>query len=630
MLRRHLTIALVALASLMACDLKQSDFFAPEPTVTSRLPDRTAPIFDRFVPRSMLAGPFNINEVLFNLSDIASTGGEPASGVDYNSVTAVTGTGLNLPLTRNGDTFRASLAGVADGALTIRLNGRDLGGNAATGSYGISLDRTPPSVTLTQTPGTSVRTSDPTYAINWAGVISDVNLGTAVGAVYRPGADTRCGTSDDVLVPRGTAGNQVSENMFDYVTSGSMGGGFRASYTAFNPVPVGGMPLTDQQCFVINAADKATDATGALSPNTFQRAERYAAVWDPRPPVTGNIRGRVTIDGASGVGYLIDIPGQTATTNEEGFYELLGVLPGTYSVRVGMIPVGAVCSPQTVTVTVTAAGTATADFVCTYPTGTISGQVVANGIPLAGIGVRAAGQSTTTGENGRYQISGVRAGEFEVSIVGVPSVYSCPVDRQTVVVPLGGTVTANFTCSPRTGALSGTVTQNGSPLAGVRVSLSTGLARTTGADGRYLFETLGPGSYTVSISQLPPSLVCDALSATVTVTSLQTTVRNFACLSVVQFQIAILAGYVHFSGFSRLCALIQTTPAQANAAYQAQVTGDGVDGSGVFSGTLDANGRALVLQNILAYGVYNWLITIAGRTASTSTTVTAASGSCSQ
>jgi hypothetical protein len=73
----------------------------------------------------------------------------------------------------------------------------------------------------------------------------------------------------------------------------------------------------------------------------------------------------------------------------------------------------------------------------------------------------------------------------------------------------------------------------------------------------------------------------------------------------------------HFSGFSTVYLDVNTSPAQTDAAYTASVTGPsgGVQGSGQFSGNLDAQGHASLQNNINLFGTYNWSVTVGTVTA---------------
>jgi hypothetical protein len=109
------------------------------------------------------------------------------------------------------------------------------------------------------------------------------------------------------------------------------------------------------------------------------------------------------------------------------------------------------------------------------------------------------------------------------------------------------------------------------------------------------------------------------------------TVKDFACTtSSDDFTLELSPNYIHFTGFSRVCLRIATTPAQPNAPFSASVTGPpgGVSGSGEQQGTLDAQGVASIVNDIFLYGTYSWSAQVGDKSATTTVSVTAAQGTC--
>ena len=173
-------------------------------------------------------------------------------------------------------------------------------------------------------------------------------------------------------------------------------------------------------------------------------------------PLTGDIFGRVTVDGTgrSGVtvtarqgGNVID----TAVTDGNGNYQILELDPGTYQVSIGTIT-GADC-PGEQNATVVADDDTQVNFACTTQqpqTGTVTGTVTVNGTPESGVAVTLREgttviATTTTNTNGTYTFSNVATGTKNVSITN-PEGATCP-GPQDVTVPAGGTATANFACT---------------------------------------------------------------------------------------------------------------------------------------------------------------------------------------
>lgn len=184
--------------------------------------------------------------------------------------------------------------------------------------------------------------------------------------------------------------------------------------------------------------------------------------------------------------------------------------------------------------------------------------------------------------------------------------------------------------TPTTGSIAGRVTVGGStPLAGVTVQTGTRTTQTA-SDGTYRFDNLQPGSHNVAVSNLPGGVTCSPSSKSTSVIAGGTSTLDFSCSQAPAFNVSLIGTYRHFSGFSRVCLRITTSPAQPGANYSASVTGPsgGVSGTGQHSGVLDGTGAANVSNDIFLFGTYNWLANVMGQTASTSINVTAAAGTC--
>ena len=65
--------------------------------------------------------------------------------------------------------------------------------------------------------------------------------------------------------------------------------------------------------------------------------------------------------------------------------------------------------------------------------------------------------TTTTGSNGGYQFTNVNAGSAQVTMTP-PANTTCPTPQRDVMVPAGGTATADFDCT--TSSSTFTVTRN--------------------------------------------------------------------------------------------------------------------------------------------------------------------------
>jgi hypothetical protein len=364
---RWLRAALIAVAvsGPLACEIKTADFFEPATGDVSQLPDVDAPVFSGFYPVAGLMKPLNIDHIQFSLNDPAGSNGAAASGIDPNSVTLTMQNGSQLPLVLSNNAWTTSLAGVADGAQTMTASASDRAGNSSTYVYVFTLKTADPSITFSTTPQHTWQSSDPSVSFDFTGTIADPNIATAVGAVYKPGPNGTCGDQDDVIWPKGSAGGQVSENTFDYLSGVMLNGMFHSMYTAYNGVPVGGQANQAGYCLTVDAADDAVDGMGAAFPNTSRLSFDSRLTWLPPAPTTGTIAGHVTLSGGAPVaGATVTAGSATTTTGADGSYSLTGLQPGPYTVAVSNLPTDVTCSPSSKSTSVTAGNTSTVDFSC--------------------------------------------------------------------------------------------------------------------------------------------------------------------------------------------------------------------------------------------------------------------------
>jgi hypothetical protein len=177
-------------------------------------------------------------------------------------------------------------------------------------------------------------------------------------------------------------------------------------------------------------------------------------------PSTGDIFGRVTVDGEPRSGVTVTVRQGTTTidtqvTDGNGEYEFLELDPGTYTVSISEIT-GADC-PGEQTAVVVADDETERNFACTTPqpqTGTVTGLVTVNEVAEPGVTVTLLEGSTTiatttTGSNGTYTFTNVEPGTKTVAVTP-PADATCP-DPQNVNVTAGGTATANFPCTEEAG-----------------------------------------------------------------------------------------------------------------------------------------------------------------------------------
>lgn len=148
----------------------------------------------------------------------------------------------------------------------------------------------------------------------------------------------------------------------------------------------------------------------------------------------------------------------------------------------------------------------------------ISGQVLdGSNAPVSGVEIvlndGASLTSVTTEADGSYQFSRLREGGNFTVTAAKPGFTIAPASH--TFNNLTADQTANFTATATNAAfptISGQITENGSPLAGVNVTLSGSQVgvRTTDASGNYSFTLASGGNYTVTPAKLaftftPPS-----------------------------------------------------------------------------------------------------------------------------
>jgi len=224
-------------------------------------------------------------------------------------------------------------------------------------------------------------------------------------------------------------------------------------------------------------------------------------------PSTGDIFGRVTVDGTPRSGVLVTVRQGTTTidtevTDANGNYEFLELDPGTYSVSIAEIT-GADC-PGEQAATVFADDETPVNFACTTApqTGTVTGTVTVNGSGESGVAVTlregtTVVATTQTGTGGTYSFTNVATGTKNVSITP-PEGATCEDTDQDVTVPGGGTATANFACTRPAAGFNVTF---GMPVPGY-CHIALGDSRTYGGFGTdpiqagasYSFTWTGPGT----------------------------------------------------------------------------------------------------------------------------------------
>lgn len=179
---------------------------------------------------------------------------------------------------------------------------------------------------------------------------------------------------------------------------------------------------------------------------------------DPPVPVEGSVSGTVTLEGSPLSGISVDLSGtggnQSATTGADGSYNFAMVIEGRYTVTISGFPSDTEFQASA-EVTVNASSlNPTADFAGDYiRTASIMGTVMVEDMPLGGIMVAMTGtesQSGQTGADGSFSFTGLRMGEYTVTMSGWdPARYVFDNTSMTFSMSVGQQQMADFTGTRR-------------------------------------------------------------------------------------------------------------------------------------------------------------------------------------
>lgn len=208
-----------------------------------------------------------------------------------------------------------------------------------------------------------------------------------------------------------------------------------------------------------------------------------------------SVSGTVLLDGAPLADVTVTDGTRTVTTNALGQYTLLDVPPGSHTITPTLA--GYTFSPPSVSVTVTLSNLTGVDFTAAPKQYRIAGQLLSNGVGVAGISVSVGGTSVVTGAGGNYEVGGLLAGSYLVQPTS-PGYTYVPNTRNITVGP--DRTDANFTAT-RVFQISGRVTADGAGVPGVTVTNGT-RTTTTNASGDYVLANLTAGSHTITPSGL--------------------------------------------------------------------------------------------------------------------------------
>ena len=335
----------------------------------------------------------------------------------------------------------------------------------------------------------------------------------------------------------------------------------------------------------------------------------------PCTPVPGSVTGTVRVNGNPQGGVAVTVKQNgvskgTGQTAANGTYTIASIPPGAYSVEITP-PANTVCSNNPQNVTVLSAQAAAANFDCEILTGSISGTVVVDGQPKAGVQVTVTAGSDkftqVTASNGTFLFLNLTPRAYVVG-VDPPAGSSCAITSQSATVTANQNTAVNFSCASLPGSVSGTVSGVAGELVTVTVQQADGTRVSgvlTNIDGSYSIANIPAGTYTVVVTA-PIGKICSA-GVVITVQPGQNASANFSC-SVLTFTVDLGVSYRHVipNVSSEVCVDIS---AFDDATYTVEWTGPGLIGSGTRSGVADGDGDAFDRQAINVLGTYNVKVT---------------------
>ncbi len=257
----------------------------------------------------------------------------------------------------------------------------------------------------------------------------------------------------------------------------------------------------------------------ALTGHSFSPANRTVS-----GPVTANITGEgfsaslltftitgtVTKDGSPLPNASITASGghsQTVTTNSNGVYALTNVTYGSSNITITPTMTGHSFSPANRTISNQVTGDISGQhFSAAILTYTITGRITRNNTSLQGVTVTASGghnQTVTTGSNGVYSLTNVPYGTTGITITPELTGHSFAPANRNVSGPVTDNITGEgFSASLLTFTITGTITRDGSPVAGATVAATGGHSQTvtTNSNGIYTLSGVVYGSTNITIT----------------------------------------------------------------------------------------------------------------------------------
>jgi hypothetical protein len=205
------------------------------------------------------------------------------------------------------------------------------------------------------------------------------------------------------------------------------------------------------------------------------------------------VSGTITLNGNPLAGVTVSDGTNSEITDSSGNYSISE--SGAYVLTPSLT--GYTFSPATQTGTINGASATGVNFTATAvaETYTVSGTITLGGSPLEGVTVSDGTNSEITDSSGNYSIS--ESGDYVLTPSLTDYIFSPATQTGTIN---GANVTGvNFTATLDIYSVSGTITVNGNPLAGVTVTCGIWIA-TTNSSGGYSIADIPNGTYTLTPS----------------------------------------------------------------------------------------------------------------------------------